>query len=79
LNESRTWPRIAELALMTPSRPSKLPSARGAAAPTLRLRLLKIAARVLESAARIRIHLPTARPDAAIFRLLAGRLAAAGP
>ena len=46
---------------------------------TLRLRLLKIAARVRESAARIRIYLPTACPDAAIFRLLAGRFAVAGP
>jgi hypothetical protein len=46
---------------------------------TLRLRLLKIAARVLEGTARIRICLPTACPDAAIFRLLAGRFAAAGP
>ena len=46
---------------------------------TLRLRLLKIAARVVEKAARIRIFLPTACPDQAIFRMLAGRLAAAGP
>ena len=46
---------------------------------TLRLRLLKIAARVIEGAARIRICLPTACPDAAIFRLLVGRFAAAGP
>jgi hypothetical protein len=45
----------------------------------LRLRLLKIAARVVESAARSRIHLPTACPTAAIFRLLAGQLTAAGP
>jgi hypothetical protein len=46
---------------------------------TLRLRLIKIAARVVEGAARIRIWLPTACPDAALFRLLAGRFAAAGP
>jgi hypothetical protein len=46
---------------------------------TLRLRLIKLAARVVESAARIRVWLPTACPDAAIFRLLAGRFAAAGP
>ena len=37
------------------------------------------AARVVESAARIRIHFASACPDAALFRLLAGRLAAAGP
>jgi hypothetical protein len=46
---------------------------------TLRLRLLKIATRVVESAARIRVSLPTACPHAAIFRLLAGRFAVAGP
>jgi hypothetical protein len=46
---------------------------------TLRLRLIKIAARVVEGAARIRLWLPTACPDATIFRLLAGRVAAAGP
>ena len=46
---------------------------------TLRLRLIKIAARVVEGAARIRIWLPTTCPDAAIFRLLAGRFCAVGP
>jgi hypothetical protein len=45
----------------------------------VRLRLIKLAARVVEGAARIRVWLPTARPDAAIFRLLAGRFVAAGP
>jgi DDE family transposase len=46
---------------------------------TLRLRLLKIAARVVEGTARIRVWLPTACPERAVFRLLAGRFAAAGP
>ena len=46
---------------------------------TLRLRLLKIAARVVEGVARIRVWLPTACPHAAIFRLIAGRFAVAGP
>jgi len=46
---------------------------------TLRLRLIKIAARVVEGAARIRVWLPTACPDAALFRWLAGRFAASGP
>ena len=46
---------------------------------TLRLRLIKIAARVVEGTARIRVLLPTACPDRAIFRALAGRLCAAGP
>ena len=46
---------------------------------TLRLRLIKIAARVVEGVARIRIFLPTACPERDIFRALAGRLCAAGP
>jgi len=46
---------------------------------TLRLRLIKIAARVIERTARIRVFLPTACPDRALFRALAGRLCAAGP
>ncbi|MDZ4738316.1 MAG: IS1380 family transposase [Alphaproteobacteria bacterium] len=46
---------------------------------TLRLRLIKIAARVVEGAARIRVFLPTACPERDIFRALAGRLCAAGP
>jgi hypothetical protein len=46
---------------------------------TLRLRLIKIAARVVEGAARIRLWLPTACPDADFFRWLAGRFATAGP
>lgn len=40
----------------------------------LRYRLLKIGARVIEKAARIRIHLASARSDAALFRMLVGRL-----
>ena len=36
-------------------------------------------ARVVEKAARIRIHFASACPDAALFRMLAGRLAASGP
>jgi hypothetical protein len=46
---------------------------------TLRLRLIKIAARVVEGAARIRVFLPTAYPDRAVFRALAGRLCSSGP
>ena len=57
----------------------KRSSWRAAEFTTLRLRLIKIAVRVVEGAARIRLSLPTACPDAAIFRLLAGRFAAAGP
>lgn len=46
---------------------------------TLRLRLLKIAARVTESATRVRIALAAACPEAALFRDLAHRLQRAGP
>jgi hypothetical protein len=46
---------------------------------TVRLRLIKIAARVSEGAARIRVRLPSACPDKDLFRLLAGRFAAVGP
>ena len=48
---------------------------------TPRLRLLKIGPRVVERATstRVRIHFASACPDAALFRLLAGRLGAAGP
>ena len=46
---------------------------------TLRLHLIKIAARVVEGAARIRVFLTNACPHAALFRHLAGRFAAAGP
>jgi hypothetical protein len=46
---------------------------------TLRLRLIKIAARIVEGAARIRVSLPSACPDAALFRQLAGHFAVADP
>ena len=45
---------------------------------TIQLRLIKIAARVSEGVARIRVSLATACPDAAMFRWLALRFAA-GP
>jgi hypothetical protein len=41
---------------------------------TLRLRLLKVAARVLESASRIRVAFASACPDAAVFRCIATAL-----
>ena len=46
---------------------------------TMRLRLIKIAARVVEGAARIRVYLPTECLDRDVFRALAGRFCAAGP
>src|SRR3954451_14368087 len=41
---------------------------------TLRLRLIKIAARVVELKTQIRLHLPTACPDQAILRVVLGRI-----
>jgi hypothetical protein len=46
---------------------------------TLRIKLLKIGARIIETTSRIRVHLASACPNASLFRLIAGRLAAAGP
>lgn len=44
----------------------------------LRLRLLKIAARIVETTSRIRIHFPSNYPHQALLRLLALRFATAG-
>jgi hypothetical protein len=46
---------------------------------TIRQRLIKIGARVIEHIARIRIQLPTSCPDAALFRCLALGLMPSGP
>ena len=46
---------------------------------TLRLRLLKIAARIIETKSRIRVAFATACPDAALFRGLATSLQCGGP
>jgi hypothetical protein len=46
---------------------------------TIRLRLIKVAARVIETATRIRIALASACPDAALFRHVAVSLRAASP
>lgn len=45
---------------------------------TLRLKLLKIAARVVEHASRIRVHLPTSCPEKALFRQIALGLSPSG-
>jgi hypothetical protein len=41
---------------------------------TLRLRLVKLAARVVELKTQIKIHLPSSAPDQAIFGILLDRL-----
>lgn len=41
---------------------------------TLRLRLIKVAARIVEMKTRIKIHLPTSTPDQAIWHVALGRL-----
>ncbi|MGH8726088.1 MAG: IS1380 family transposase [Burkholderiales bacterium] len=52
---------------------------RSAQFDTLRLRLLKLGARVIEKATRIKVILPAACPDKAIFARLAGAFAPSGP
>ena len=52
---------------------------RAAEFATLRLRLIKVAARVVETATRIRIALASACPDAALFRHVAVSLRTASP
>ena len=46
---------------------------------TLREKLLKIGARIVETASRIKLALATACPQAGVFRHLAGALQPAGP
>jgi hypothetical protein len=46
---------------------------------TLRLRLLKVAARVIETASRIRVAFASACPDADLFRTIAAALRPAPP
>ena len=46
---------------------------------TIRDRLIKIGARVIEHIARIRVQLPTSCPEAALFRTIALRLMPSGP
>jgi hypothetical protein len=58
--------------------PKTSPLANGEFA-TIRERLLKIGARVIEHIARIRVQLPTSCPEAALFRTIALRLMPSGP
>ena len=46
---------------------------------TLRLRLIKIAARIVEHAARIRVHLPTSCPERHAFAAMAAGFLSAAP
>ena len=41
---------------------------------TLRLRLIKLAARVIELKTQVKIHLPSSAPDQVIFAMLLDRL-----
>jgi hypothetical protein len=58
--------------------PAASPLARAEFA-TLRLRLVKIGARVIEHAARIRVHLPTSCPERSVFAQLAASFVVAAP
>jgi Transposase DDE domain group 1 len=51
----------------------------GAEFATIRERLIKIGARVIEHIARVRVHLPTSCPEAALFRTVALGLMRSGP
>lgn len=46
---------------------------------TLRLRLIKIAARVTETASRVRMAFSACHPEAALFARLPGAIAPLGP
>ena len=46
---------------------------------TIRERLIKIGARVIEHIARIRVQLPTSCPEGALFRTIARGLMPSGP
>ena len=46
---------------------------------TIRERVIKIGARIIEHAARIRIQLPTSCPEGRLFRAVALRLMPSGP
>ena len=41
---------------------------------TLRLRLIKVAARIVEMKTKIKVHLPSSAPDQAIWLFALGRL-----
>ena len=58
--------------------PRSNPLARGEFT-TIRERLIKIGARVIEHLARIRIHLPTSCPEGALFRTVALGVMPSGP
>lgn len=58
--------------------PKASPLAKGEFA-TIRERLIKIGARVIEHLARIRVQLPTSCPDALLFRRVALRIMPSGP
>ena len=59
-----------------PARPHPLASAEFA---TIRLRLLKVAARIIETASRVRLAFAAACPEAALFRGVARSFHPAGP
>ncbi|WP_348633131.1 transposase [Mesorhizobium sp. L103C131B0] len=52
---------------------------RNAEFATLRLRLLKLGARVIETVSRIRLAFAAACPEASLFRAIASNLLPAGP
>ena len=80
-NEFRPVPaRRRLLAAVEPARAdARASSWRVAQFDTLRLRLVKIAARVVEMKTKIKIHLPTSAPDQSIFRLVSAACRVSSP
>ncbi len=74
LHTAAYWPMLTVRDVIP--RPQPLASAEFT---TLRLRLLKVAARITETATRVRIAFAAACPEAALFRGVARSLQLAGP
>jgi hypothetical protein len=70
LSQAQAKSGLWSLRALTPKRSSW----RVAQFDTLRLRLVKLAARVVELKTQIKVHLPSSAPDQAIMRLVLGRL-----
>jgi hypothetical protein len=74
LHTAAFWLMLGVRAAIPPTEPLS-----GAEFATIRNRLIKIGARVIEHIARIRVQLPTSCPEAALFRAVALGLMPSGP
>ncbi len=83
MGASRRWPRLPDvhiwlLLAVREAIPKPQPLAR-AEFTTLRLRLIKMAARVIETATRVRIAFAASHPEAELFAGIAPWFEPAGP